>query len=197
MDTDIEDNRKAVSESVKAGYELLPSENQSLIHKLAFLTIIKSSNKIHRPKKGSIVNGISILKTRYTTSAMQQVYGSTVVPIVSSNDKLFLKRHFFYAHTYARSDSNLRVHTDLSLTLSKAKYVVISVTSDWLRIIYRTFLKSCTGCRLQRSKVGGEYKLQLGNPRLIDLLGVENPLYHTVQRWKKGWKTGRSLPESF
>ena len=95
--TNIEDNRKAVSESVKAGYELLPSENQSLMHKLAFLTIIRSSNKVHRPKKGGIVNGISILETRYTTSAMQKVYGSTIVPIVSSNDKLFLKRHFFHA----------------------------------------------------------------------------------------------------
>ena len=126
------------------------------------------------------MNGISILETRYTTSAMQQVYGSTIVPIVSSNDKLFLKQHFFHSHTYARSDSNLRVHTDLSLTLSKAKYGVMAVTSDRLRIIYRTFLKSCTGCKLQRSEAGGEYKHQLGNPRLMDLLGVENPLYHTV-----------------
>ena len=110
---------------------------------------------------------------------MQQVYGSTIVPIVSSADKLFMKRHFFHSHKYARSDSNLRVHTDLSLTLSKAKYGVMAVTSDRLRIIYRTFLKSCTGC-IKRSEAGGEYKHQLGNPRLMDLLGVENPLYHTV-----------------
>ena len=33
---------------------------------------------------------------------------------------------------------------------------------------------------MQRSEAGGEYKHQLGNPRLMDLLGVENPLYHTV-----------------
>ena len=86
--SDIEDNRKAVSESSKAGCELLPSENKSLMHKLAFLTIIKSSNKVHRPKKGGIVNGVSILETRYNTAAMQKVYGSIIVPIISSNDKL-------------------------------------------------------------------------------------------------------------
>ena len=59
--SDIENNRRAVSESPKAGCELLPSENNSLMHKLAFLTLVKSSNKLHRPKKGGIVNGISIL----------------------------------------------------------------------------------------------------------------------------------------
>ena len=40
--SDIENNRRAVSESPKAGCELLPSENNSLMHKLAFLTIVKS-----------------------------------------------------------------------------------------------------------------------------------------------------------
>ena len=68
--SDIEDNRIAISKSVKASYELLPSENQSLIYKLAFLMIVKSSNRIHRPKKGGIVNRISLLETRYTTDAM-------------------------------------------------------------------------------------------------------------------------------
>ena len=125
------------------------------------------------------MNGISLLETRYTTEAMQKVYGNTIIPIVSSADKLFMKRHFYLSHTYATSDSNLRVHTDLSLTLSKAKYGMMAITSDRLRIIYRTFLKHCTGC-IKRSEEGGEYKHQLGNPPLMDLMGVKNPLYHTI-----------------
>ena len=62
--SDIEDNKIAISKSVKASYEVLPSESQSLIYKLAFLMIVKSSNRIHRPKKGGIVNRISLLETR-------------------------------------------------------------------------------------------------------------------------------------
>ena len=68
--SDIEDNRIAIGKSEKPNYELLPSEHQSLIYKLAFLMLVKSSNRIHWPKKGGIVNGISLLETRYRTEAM-------------------------------------------------------------------------------------------------------------------------------
>ena len=110
---------------------------------------------------------------------MQKVYGNTISPIVSSAEKLFMKRHFYLSQTYATSESNTRIHMDLLLTLSNDKYGMLAITSDQLRIIYRTFLKHCTGC-IKRSEKGGEYKHQLGNPRLMDLMGVENPLYHTI-----------------
>ena len=62
--SDIEDNRLVIGKSEKANFELLPSEHQSLIYKLAFLMLVKSSNRIYRPKKGAIVNWISLLETR-------------------------------------------------------------------------------------------------------------------------------------
>ena len=71
--SDIEENRLVVGKSEKATFELLPSEYQSLIYKLAFLMLVKSSNRIYRPRKGAIVNGVSLLETRYTSEAMQKI----------------------------------------------------------------------------------------------------------------------------
>ena len=70
--SDIEENRLVVGKSEKATFELLPSEHQSLIYKLAFLTLVKSSNKIYRPKKGAIINGVSLLETRYSCEDLWQ-----------------------------------------------------------------------------------------------------------------------------
>ena len=141
--------------------------------------LVKSSNRIYRPKKGAIVNGVSLLETRYTSEGMQKIYGITIIPIISSSDKLFLKRHLHLCHTYATSESNSRIHKYLSLTLCKAKYGILAITSDQLRIIYRTFLKHCTRC-IKSSDKGGEYMPELGNPRIMDLIGVENPLWHRI-----------------
>ena len=63
--------------------------------------------------------------------------------------------------------------------MSKAKYGILCITSDRLRTIYRTFLKHCTGCSKSTDK-GGEYTHELGDPRIMDLMGVENPLWHTI-----------------
>ena len=118
----MEENRSAVGMSDKANYELLPSDTGSLIYKLAFLTLVKTSNKIYRPKKGANINGVNLLETRYSCETMRKIYGSTIIPIISSNDKLFLKRHFQYCHQNMNysNRSTTRVHMDLSLTISKA-----------------------------------------------------------------------------
>ena len=111
--SDIEENRSAVGKSEKATFELLPSESRSFITKLAFLILVKSSNKIYRPKKGAIINGVSLLETRYSCEAMNKIYGNTIIPIISSNDKLFLKRHFHFCHTKVTNGNTTRIHMDL------------------------------------------------------------------------------------
>ena len=105
--------------SEKATFELLPSENGSLIHKLAFLTLVRT----YRPKKGANINGVNLLETRYSCEAMKKIYGNTIIPIISSNDKLFLNRHFHFCHQNMNysNGSTTRIHMDLSLTMSKAK----------------------------------------------------------------------------
>ena len=110
--------------SEKATFELLHSENGSLIHKLAFLTLVKTSNKIYRPKKVANINGVNLLETRYSCEAMKTIYGNTIILIISSNNNLFIKRHFHFCHQNMNY-SNGRIHMDLSLTMSKAKYGIL------------------------------------------------------------------------
>ena len=93
----MEENRSAVGMSEKETFDLLPSENGSLIHKLTFLTLVKTSNKIYRPKKGANINGVN----------------------------LFCHQNLNYSN-----GSTTRIHMDLSLTMSKAKYGILCISSD-------------------------------------------------------------------
>ena len=87
-----------VKRNPQAMTEFLPKECTSLLMKLAFLVLVKTSNAIHVPKRGSNVEGLFIHKTRYSHSAMTLIFQSQILPIISSKDRNLLKRLFELNH---------------------------------------------------------------------------------------------------
>ena len=55
--------------------------------KLAFLTLVKTSNAIFKPKKVEMVGGVGIHKTGYSIETMTEIFQSQILPVVSSKDR--------------------------------------------------------------------------------------------------------------
>ena len=109
-----------------------------MILKFAFLTLVKTSAMLHPPQtRGRHMesNGISLRCTRYDDAAMNKVFGSLFLPIVSSRDSLFLKRVFERSHVdYILKNPDLLFTTNLSLgqTLQVARRGILCVESSGL-----------------------------------------------------------------
>ena len=108
-----------VKRNPKALTEFLPKETTSLLMKLAFLVLVKTSNSIYVPKRGSNVEGLFIHKTRYSHSAMNKIFKSQILPVISSKDKNLLKRIFELNHN--ESTNGRRMHLPLGLTMVRSK----------------------------------------------------------------------------
>jgi hypothetical protein len=79
--------------------EIDNGEISTIFQKLAFLTIIKSSNATFKPSgqfASEEIGGIVVATMRYSTEGMNQVFNQ--VPIMSSKDKLLLYRLFQLSH---------------------------------------------------------------------------------------------------
>ena len=63
--------------------------------RLAFLLLVKQSNKKFKPKSKLptfTISDITFMKTRYSSTTMSLVFGSEILPVVSAEDKDFSKK---------------------------------------------------------------------------------------------------------
>ena len=74
-------------------------------------------------EKTTTINGIMLSCTRYDNTAMDTVFGSLFVPVVSSKDTIFMKRIFEKSHSMfilKNQDLLTSNHLRLSQTLQAA-----------------------------------------------------------------------------
>ena len=91
VDSDfIEKQRKEEKESSNKRL-IKASELPDPFHKLAFLTIIKSSNEHYKPQSTKLnlfhISGVQFIITRFSEEGMQKVFGSQLIPYISSHHK--------------------------------------------------------------------------------------------------------------
>ena len=172
-------SRQDVSKNKNSLSQFLPKEASSVMTKLAFLTLVKSSNAIFQPKKAQMAGGVAIHKTRYSIETMTTIFQSKILPVVSSKDRPFLKRLFEHAHVMHQNDK--RLHVAIGLSMIRSKQGVCCFTVEGHRRIWKSFCDHCSLClKLSTSDSLGKYRHQLSDPRLASLLPVESPVYHTV-----------------
>ena len=130
--------------------------------------------------------GISYHKTRYTNDAMNRIFKSNLLTIVSSRDKMLLKRMFWAAHVQpVDGHSNQNVHLPLNLTVNRFKIGLTAASSEGLKRMIRTFISKCPMCVL-KSDSDGAFAHRLGDPALLGILGEESPLWHSVSLYLLG-----------
>ena len=91
------------------------------LQKLAFLTLVKSSNVSFPPSdsySSEKIGGIQVANTRYSSDGLEKVFKTNLIPIMSSSHKLFLFQLFQSAHIVKNlAKPNLAAaHLSLSLT---------------------------------------------------------------------------------
>ena len=153
-------NRADFKKNLRGLAEFLPKETSSVLMKLAFLVLVKTSNALYTPKRATEIAGLYIHRTRYSAPAMNAIFQSQVLPIISSQYKHLLKR--LYEHSHIKSTSGRRMHIPIGLTMIRSKQGV--------RRIFKAFA----------DKKLGKYAYRLSDPRLTTFLAQQNPIWHTV-----------------
>ena len=74
-------SQRDISRNKRGLGEFLPKETSSIMLKLSFLTLVKTSNALYTPKKAESVGGLAIHKTRYSVEAMTAIFKSQVLPV--------------------------------------------------------------------------------------------------------------------
>ena len=120
-----------VKRNPQAMTEFFTKECTLLMMKLAFLVLVKTSNVIHVPKRGSNVEGLFIHKTRYSHSAMTKIFQSQILPVISSKDRNLLKKLFELNHV--ETSNGRQLHLPLGLTMVKSKTGITFATAEGMR----------------------------------------------------------------
>ena len=106
------------------------------------------------------------------------------IPVISSKNRVLLKRCFKMAHvvfSLAEDDLVSTSHRSVSQTIQAAKHGVGSFSCTGMRNLFKAFASNCPRC-VNHNLEGpdGDFIVKLGNPRLFRLLNKESPCFHTV-----------------
>ena len=96
-----------------------------------------------------ICHGVMVQVTRYDDVAMEAIFGATCIPVVSTKDRVMLKRCFEMAHVvYSLAEEDLVSisHRSVSQTLQAAKHGVGSFSCVGMRNIFKGFSSNCPRC---------------------------------------------------
>ena len=168
-----------IKKNPKGLAEFLPKETSSVLMKLAFLVLVKTSNALYTPKRATEIAGLYIHRTRYSAPVMNAIFQSQVLPVISSKDKPLLKR--LYEHGHIKSTNGCRMHIPIGLTMIRSKQGVTCCTAEGIRRIFKAFSDRCTLClKVNADEKLGKYAHRLLDSRLTTLLAQQNPIWHTV-----------------
>ena len=160
-----------------------PSEISVTLQKLAYLTLVKSSNLNFPPSdcySSTKIGGIQMVNMRYSNQGLQQVFKTYFIPIVSSSHKLFIFRLFQSAHIIKNPGKpNLgSAHLSVSLTTQRFKTGVSATLFSHMRTTISKWVQICPFCiRIGSSE--RNFTHSADDPHILSLLDVESglPLY--------------------
>jgi hypothetical protein len=157
-----------------------------MLQKLAFLTLVKSSNAIFPPKSSSIsselMGGIFVSTTRYSLDGMDKVFKTQLVPLISSADKIFLFRLFQNAHIVrnpAHAHGLGPAHLSVSLTTQLMKTGFTAVLVGKIRTLVSGWIGKCPHC-IRLGSVERSFTHSPEDPRILSLIGVNSPVFQCV-----------------
>ena len=150
--------------------------------KLSFLALVQWSTTLYPPASSKTTNlyflaSIPFVVTRYSAPAMQSVYGSLLLPYISSHHTALQYRLFQYSHISHNPlhPSSVGVfHLPLTSTLQGCRSGDFASIASHQRKIISTFISRCQFCILK----GNSERLYAhtpGDPRMLDqnyLLGA-------------------------
>ena len=161
-------------------------EIPAMLQKLAFLTLVKSSNAFFPPKSSSIcselMGGIFVSTTRYSLDGMDKVFKTQLVPLISSADKIFLFRLFQNAHIVrnpAHAHGLGPAHLSVSLTTQLMKTGFTAVLVGKIRTLVSGWIGKCPHC-IRLGSVERSFTHSPEDPRILSLIGVNSPVFQCV-----------------
>jgi hypothetical protein len=140
------DNKTIISNS-----EITPD-----FRKLCYLAMVKWSNKQYPPSSTKMnlftIADIQFIVTRYSETAMQAVYGSALLPYVSSQQYALIFRLFESAHIRHNPSNSQDVgiyHLPLTSTLQEMRAGDFAVITTHQRKVISSLVHKCAFCILR------------------------------------------------
>ena len=191
------------------------SENKTIIsnseitpafRKLCYLAMVKWSNKQYPPSSTKMnlftIADIQFIVTRYSEAAMQAVYGSALLPYVSSQHHALIFRLFQAAHIRHNPSNSQDVgiyHLSLTSTLQEMRAGDFAVITTHQRKVISSLVNKCSFCIL-RGQSERLYSHRPGDPRILDFLHASDLPFHTISIdlmsdiWVKSHSKARGKP---
>ena len=172
------------TESVTDHHQISVAEISIIFQKLAFLTLVKSSNA-HFPPSNSFssekIGNVTLAKMRYSSEGLYQVFETNLIPIISSSHKLLVYRLFQRAHIVGNptKPSLGSAHLSLSLTCQRFKTGTTAALFSHMRPALAKLVQTCPFC----IRVGSSERLfshSAEDPQVLSLLEIESPVFHCV-----------------
>jgi hypothetical protein len=145
--------RNATDKSVISNLEISPA-----FKKLSFLSLIQWSNSAYPPASTKMhlytIASISFVITRYSSQAMQAVYGTILLPYISSSHVALMFRLFenhHHRHNPANSSNIGIFHLPLTSTLQNCRSGDYAHIATHQRKTISTLISKCTYCILHGS----------------------------------------------
>ena len=153
------------------------------VRKLCLLTLIKRSNMLFpvpAKLKTASLSGISFVCTRYSIEAQRKIYRTVAIPTIGGDEKLFLLL-FMEAHIVNDSSpsSVLATHVPAFLTLQRMTTGPYATIASSQGKMVNKLVNCCPRC-LKKNQLGRPYQHAPKDPRILQFLDNEYPLYYAV-----------------
>jgi hypothetical protein len=175
-------------ESTKAltnPYEINCSEINATFEKCTFLCLVKASTAQYRPSgtlASEMVGDITLATVRYSKDAMERVFQTKLLPIISSKHKLFLYRLFQTAHimrTPGPGPNLSSTHLSPSLTSQRFKTGKVGALFSYMRNTLSKWCSQCPFC-IRAGNATCPFSHSSDDPRILSMLDIECPVYNTI-----------------
>ena len=150
--------------------------------RLAFLLLVRESNKRFRPKTKLptfSISNITFMKTRFSTSTMSMVFGSEILPVISHTDKELSKKIIKSGHLLDDSNQCMAAryftHLPSENTIDKIKSDKLTAcfVTDMRRTV-QMFILNCGKCRMKDASLGKLRTYSWPRKDPLAILGLES-----------------------
>ena len=175
-----------------AMFNLIKTNNDQILPqnflKLGFLTLVKKSTNLFPPTGNHIkyqkVADIYFMRSRYSNETQESVFGTNLIPLLSSKDLKMNFRLFQYAHIMKNPGHQFSLgiaHLPLNITLTRARFGLYATTTSHQRSLLSTQINRCTYCnRRKKLEDGRTFSHLPGDPMLAKFLNHENLLFNII-----------------
>ena len=152
----------------------------NVVRKICFLTLIKCSNKLFpvaAKLKSTSVAGINLVCTRYTVQAQKRIFQTIAVPAIGKDDQLFFL--IYMQSQIAGHLSSSLAHVPPFLTIQRMTTGPLAVICLNQKRLVNDLVRACPKCLL-KNQIGRSYEHSAKDPRILQFLDQEYPLYSAV-----------------